>query len=232
MKAGLQPRDLEILSHVARYRLTTQETLHRLFFTGATPEAPKTVVRRLREGGYLQSRPLYLRRAYYQLTRSAAALLGEPEEAARPLGPQALVRAYGVLAYCCHAESERQRLTRLEFHRAFPYLSENGIPFDAFYVERDPRLRLMQIVVDQGGDARRLLRKCRTRLKLARETPGLSDLVRGGEFGLALVTSSNEKAEALRAGRQQSEFLRDYPFRFQAEPELIHLIPNRALGGA
>lgn len=232
-RRDLQPRDFDILGHVARYRLTTLETVHRLFFEGSTVEAPKTVLRGLRAGGYLQSRPLYIRRAYYQLTTAAAGLLGEPPRAASPLGPQALVRAYGVLAHCCHGDDkERRRLTRAEFEAAFSYLHENGVPFDAFYVERDSRLRLVRVIVDQGGDAKRLLRKCTEIRRRAATTPGFQDLLRAGEFELAVVTAAPEKMETLRVAYEARDELRSFPVRFDTVAELTHLLPNHMLGVA
>ena len=69
----LEERDLDILKHVSRYRMTVLEVLQRMpFFSDDSPHAAKEAVRRLRSGGYLKSATLYRTRRYYHLTRTAA----------------------------------------------------------------------------------------------------------------------------------------------------------------
>jgi len=79
----LEERDLAILTHVFRYRMTVVDALTRLsFFNDQTPHAAKNVLRRLRHGGYLNSAPLFGTRRYYYLTPAAAHAIGETEAVA------------------------------------------------------------------------------------------------------------------------------------------------------
>ena len=74
----LEERDFDILRHVSRYKLTVLEALERMpFFPENAPHAAKEAIRRLRNGGYLQSATLYRNRRYYHLTRTAVNLLDD-----------------------------------------------------------------------------------------------------------------------------------------------------------
>ena len=71
----LTARDEEIIAHVLRYRITTIEALHKLFFdAGTTANAVSQVILRLCNGGCLQrsQAPLIGSQNFYQLTPSCA----------------------------------------------------------------------------------------------------------------------------------------------------------------
>lgn len=229
----LQDRDQAILAHVARYRLTTLETVHHLFFPEASSqEAAKTVLRRLR-GTHLQSRPLYLRRVYYQLTAVAAQALGEPEEIAKPLGPQALPRAYSVLAYCCHGPAERPRLTRAEFAERYPALAA-AVPYNDFTMEPSAEgpQRLVRLLVDLGGAHQRLVRKCVGIIRKGHSTPALNEMLAANTFQLTILTAEVTKAQAIGRSLQAHPALRGRTVRVAVVPEVGHLLPNVQAGAA
>lgn len=232
MAVILQDRDQAILAHVARYRLTTLDTVQHLFFPeAASAEAAKTVLRRLR-ATHLQSRPLYLRRVYYQLTAAAAQALGEPEEVANPFGPQALPRAYAVLAFCCHGPAERQRLARREFHERFPALS-GQVPYNDYVVDPTATTpRLTRLLVDLGGAYQRLIRKCVGIIRAGHGTPGLRELLAADAFQIIILTGEVTKAQALSRGVQTHPALRGRFVRAAVIPELAHLLPNLQAGAA
>lgn len=219
----LTERDGQILSHVARYRVTTAEILRRLFFAQAKPQAEKNVIRRL-VGDYLQPSPLYARKVYYQLTPTAARALGQSEELATPFGPQALLRLYGVLAFCCLGERIWQALTRAEFTQAFPEFAESlDLTQNHYYLDHDgSTARLGHIVVDQGGEYQRLIGKCRRFIERARDIPGLKEIVASDLLVTALVVGEEAKGERLKSE------LRKTPLsvwcRVSVVPELTQLM--------
>jgi hypothetical protein len=193
-------RDEDILRHVARYRLTTSEVLRRLYFASAKPGGEKNVLRRL-TGDYLQPRPLYGKRVYYQLTPAAAMTLGESEESAAPLGPQALVRLYGTLAFCCLGKTLKPVFTRAEFLQAFPGFADRlDLGQTHFYLDDDGQtVRLGQILVEQGGEYLRLLNKCRRLIERGREVPGFQEIIADELFVIALVIAEESKRDMLYA---------------------------------
>jgi hypothetical protein len=224
---SLTERDQEILEHVRRYRLTTTEALRRFFFAEAKAGAEKNVLRRL-IGEHLQARPLYAKKVYYQLTPSAARTLGEPEEIAEPLGPQAIVRVYGVFAYCCLGSKDKTVLTRREFVSAFKSFAEQvDLTQSHYYLDYDgSTVRLGQIVVEQGGEYQRLITKCRRIVERGREIPGLQEIIADELLVIALVLAEASKRDALYAQ------LRKNPLpvwcRVEVVPELSYLMPHTA----
>jgi hypothetical protein len=196
----LTVRDEEILRHVARYRVTTTESLRRIFFPDSKPGSEKNVLRRL-IGEHLQSQPLYSKKVYYQLTQNAAKALGESEECATPFGPQALVRLYGVMAFCCLANTQRQVFTKAEFIQKFTSFGELlDLGQNHFYLDYDGKTaRLGQIIVDQGGEYQRLINKCRRLIERGREFPGFQEIISNELFVIAIVLTENSKREMLYA---------------------------------
>src|SRR5262245_60806711 len=88
----LQERDQEILDHVMRYRLTTPEVLHRLFFSDSERNAVTKVTSRLCQNEFLQSHVLYASHTYFTLAPQGAKLTGLARKKIGPLGPQSLFR--------------------------------------------------------------------------------------------------------------------------------------------
>jgi hypothetical protein len=97
----LQDRDLEILEHVMRYRMTTPEILHRNFFSDSERNAVTKVTSRLSEHQFLQDYPLFGGQTYFSLGTRGAQVMGLSRRKVGPLGPQALFIEYGTLAFCC-----------------------------------------------------------------------------------------------------------------------------------
>jgi hypothetical protein len=109
----LGPRDHDIFDHVRRYRLTTRDVLHRLFFPEVKPNAVTKVTSRLCDSGFLNRFDLYESRDYFVLGAEAARLLGVPQKRTEGLGVQALPIEFATLLYCTGA-GDRERLTREE----------------------------------------------------------------------------------------------------------------------
>lgn len=226
-------RDQQILEHVKRYRITTSDILQGLFFAENQPGSVKNVLKRLKNDDYLQSQPLFQKRVYYQLTAKSARYLGETEDAAKPLGPQALIRRYGVLAYCCQVANGRQakRLTRQEFEQAFPhFFQEIDIGQTDYYLDRHGEtVRLGQLVIDLGGDYQRLANKCRNEIvDRAIHVSGLKELLTEKLFVLTLVVGEESKQKALLNLFQKKPL--PVWMRVETVPELVQLIQNSGVG--
>ena len=105
----IRKRDMQILQHVAKFRMTTQDALHARFFAGQQRDAVKSTLRRLcgagPQGYFLKAEPLDARRVYYRLTPRATQLLGLADDLARPLGIQARIRRYAILWLMCIDDS-------------------------------------------------------------------------------------------------------------------------------
>ena len=168
----LGERDLKILRHVARFRMTTQKALHVQFFDGKNRDAVKSTLRRLcgprpdvRSGsrprtGYLHSEQLDARRVYYRLTDRATKLLGVSKDLARPLGIQARIHRYAILWFVCIDRSgHRVPFSPRDFPDTFPASPGRG-PRSDFYIEEQSNgeTRLGLIIVDSGRHRIRVFR--------------------------------------------------------------------------
>jgi hypothetical protein len=210
MPLRLQDRDLRILRHVARYRLTTLETVWLCFFKaeGKSQEAAKSTLRRLwqDETPYLASQPLtgFGKAVYYHLTPEGAAALGfaEPKRIGHGFD-KADVRAahYGRLLFCCHGEPRRPKFTPEEFDACFPGLRAPGTELfarffvDAYYLDVDPDgvQRLGLILVDTGRDLVDLARRTLGALRAA-----LAEFFAAERMAVALVFASDHKLRHTR----------------------------------
>ena len=68
-----------------------------------------------------------------------------------------------------------------------------------FFLDFDgEHARLGQIVVDLGGDYRKLVSKCRVRLREYLEIAEIKDIIADGFFTVAIVVAEEEKAKAIR----------------------------------
>jgi hypothetical protein len=150
----------------------------------------------------IASEPLGPKGVAYRTTPPGAKSVGAPEEISRPLGPQALPKALGILGFCCSGPVYRQRYTRPEFIEDFPELVQDLLGKDYhtdFFLDFDgAQARLGQIVVDLGGDYQKLISKCRVRLREYLEVPHIKEIVADGLFTFAIVVAEEEKAQAIR----------------------------------
>jgi hypothetical protein len=217
----LTDRDRAVLEHLRRYRLTTVKILQALFCEGSV-DAVKKLLQRLQE--YITSEPLYGRTVYYRLTAAGARLVGAPEEVARPIRPQALTKAFGILSFCCNGSTVRERLTRVEFVEDFKDLATVLVQSEYYldyYLDADgDSVRLGQIVVDYGGDYQRLISKCRSIVREGLETPVFRDIVADDLFAISIVVAEVEKAKVME------EYLQTRPMKAWITVEVIPELGN------
>ncbi len=221
----LEERDLAILTHVFRYRMTVVDALTRLsFFNDQTPHAAKNVLRRLRHGGYLNSAPLFGTRRYYYLTPAAAHAIGETESVARVLPEQTKIDAFGMLTYCCCREPQQDKLTLAEFQHSFSDLFRKGERPNYYVDTTDARKRLGFIRVDRGGYGRwdRLIHRCRDDIAKRCDLPAFRSLINQGGFVFTLLTSLPQKAARIEETIREEGF--PCEFRVVAIPEMLELV--------
>lgn len=228
MSAGLEQRDLELLEHVRRYRITVPEAVSTLpSFVATGKHAAKNVLRRLSGSGrYLKSAPLYRTRRYYHLTPKGARLLGEHESLGKPLTPDPLIRAYAILAFCKLQGRSHERLTPAEFEGHFPELVRRGQRTE-YYIDSDESgHRLSYIRVDYGGQGRwdRLIARLRKDISKRCEAEAFRKLILSGEFSLTVLTALPQKAERLRQAVAGLEDPLPVPVRVELVPELLEMI--------
>lgn len=221
----LEERDLAILEHVFRYRMTVVDALVKLdFFDEKTPHAAKNVLRRLRHGGYLNSAPLFGTRRYYYPTPAAAHAIGQTEAIARPLPEQTKIDAFGMLIYCCCRLPQQEKLTLGEFQDGFSDLFRQGERPNYYIDTADETKRLGFIRVDRGGFGRwdRLINRCRDDIAKRCDLPAFRALINRGGFVFTLLTSLPQKAERIEEAVGDQGF--PCKFRVVSIPEMLELV--------
>lgn len=224
-RGQLTERDLDILRHVRRHRITTREVLRRwicrtedatkkVLTALAAPLAPATLTKkRLQqhaEGFYLQTAELGIGRyRYYYLTPLGFKTLGLDKNPPPPPGPQSLPKFYATLVHCClNAKSLRVLLTREEFfptlERLRKALTPDEPPIDpattkfdhTYYVAFDAKpARLTRVVLDLSQDVARLVDKCHTQAREMRSSSPLFSAL-AERGGLALCVLAPEADKA------------------------------------
>jgi hypothetical protein len=185
-----------ILQHLKRYRITTAEIVAAVIFEGRVGEA-RAALSALLSRQKIVSRPLFGKTRFYQLSNAGVREMGEPEEVAKPPGPQALPRLFGVLHFCCN-NGHRRRLTRDEYSGNLSSLHQQGLPYLDYVIEQENDSPVLKrIVVDLGGDAERLVRKLADFVKSMADIPDALALLDEDGFSFAVVTTTPSKADAI-----------------------------------
>jgi hypothetical protein len=200
----LTERERAGLHLIRRYRISTPRLIASEIYDGSESNAKK-FISRVRD--YVASDPLGTKTSYYRLTVAGAKLLGAPEEIARPCGPQALPKTVGILDFCCAGPTSRRRYVRQEFLEDFPELAKDLLGKDYytdFFIDFDgTQARFGQIVVDLGGEYKKLISKCRVKLREYLELAHIRDIISDGLFCFAIVVAEEEKAQAIRLALNQ-----------------------------
>jgi hypothetical protein len=234
MAIRLQDRDRQILRHIGRYRLSTPEIVHRLFYEpeGADLEAAKSTLRRFwqdPENTYIESASLYGqgREVYYYLTPLGARTIGipEPQKVGVP-DMEFRARLLGCLLFCC-AKTPRPKFTVEEFEACFPGVMEDGSELqkrffhDAYYLDVDESgvRRLGRIIVDGGRNA---VETAQRAVNTAAET--VPRFVYGSRFALALVFPNDQKLRRVRHALHSRPLEPEVRLIFEAQPDVGPLV--------
>jgi hypothetical protein len=222
--ARLGDRDFEIFEHIARYRLTTPDFLHRVFFNdGSQLNAVTKVTSRLTRQRFLNRWELFGSNAYFVLGPLAIGYLPVSRRRTAELGGQALPHEFAMAAFCLRSQVTRKRLTVSELSKNPGQLVQKGVDNSHYFLEEtDGVTRLGHFVLDLGGDAAYVARKCAEQIELRQRRPPLRQLIDSRRFLLGIATGTEEKkAEILRVLGAAS-----WPveFRIEVVPELVPLV--------
>lgn len=209
-------RAKQIEQLIARYGLVTVEALSASIFRGLSDKAAERVITRLLTEERIRSQPLVGRRSFYTLTAAAARNLGvDADRCHLPLGAQAILEQYAMMAFCLLVEPQHERLMRREFLEKFDAIMGPGavgrVLRTRYYLDksdqRDGVVRLSLMVPDLGSHPRRLIRKARRKVEQRLAAGGSSlDLVRQGLFSVTVLTGFEAKARQLTESLRTASF--------------------------
>ena len=207
-----QPTSDLIKRHVERYRISTVDAVHQLFYAGKSREAAKKALNRMVEAEQLSSVPIG-KRTFYQIHSTA------------PLTSQPLWERFAVLTFCVMRQPAHKRLTPHEFSGLFPeFQNAPGISpaHQHYFLPLVGTPRLGRALVDSDAEADRVARKCRETLREASNTPGLVQLLDARLFVMAVLFAEQAKADTVASLLREQNL--GALFQFHVIPELNDLI--------
>ena len=220
----LRSRDQTILDAVVRYRLMTHQTLQRLVLPNLSLNAISKVTARLCRTQRLSRHLLIPPENYFRLGATGSSILGQSSRSKNPLGPQALPIDYATLCYCCLFDQKRRRLTQDELETYMPWLPEQ-LTHSPFCVDSINRLNLVR--VDLGGSAQYVARKISRSIEKYQVVVEFNDMIAGGRFQISLLTTSEEKADAIAKSVASTGCPANVPVNLSVIPRLSLLLLQR-----
>ncbi len=219
----LGERDYDIFEHLLKYRMTTREVLHKLFFDDSDPNAVTKVTSRLVRHGYLNRHTLYEPRTYFTLGIQTVSLFGISPKKTRALGTQSLPQQLGILNYCCLSETPRERLRIADVQRQYPTIIAKKVDSSSYYIDYDGKTtRLALMRVDLGGPPAHVLRKCRSDIAVRQNHPPLRELIETHRFLIAIITAHEEKKTMIEHALRRHTW--PIQFRVEVVADLAHLL--------
>lgn len=226
IRIRLTTRDREIVEHVVRNRISTNEVIQRQFFDGAHATSVTRATARLCASGWLSAYPLIYPTKYYIPGKLAASAYGLPIGRTYPLGPQSLPTEYALLEYVAANAQHISRLTSDDIQSRLPWYAAEWLL--APHCERSlaERRTLELVRVDLGGPADHIARKCRRDIGQRHKAVEFAELISRQEFSLVIVTGSTQKAAAIQSALEEHRWPEQLTFRIAVFVSLIPLLPG------
>jgi hypothetical protein len=213
-------RDLLILEHVARYRMTTLEAIQRVVLRGLSRNAVNKITNRLCSRGLLRKYTLLYPENYFVLSELSVRNFGLGIQRSTPLGPQSLPQEFAMLAFATLGHQQHLRLNALEVRKRCPWLplSLSAAPYCM-----DPSGILELVRVDLGGPADHVARKCAADVNERCRIPEFPAAVAAGQFRLVVITSTASKVDAIRRAFQHHSWPSGLLVHFTVVSQLLSL---------
>src|SRR5205823_5063055 len=136
---------------------------------------------------------------YFTLGKRGAKIVGLARSKIGPLGPQALYREYGTLAYCCLGEIQRERMRMSEIMRHHPEYILGRLDASHYYLDmHESTVRLGYIWTEGGGDTTHIVQTVKKDIiEARRDIPALRQMIDDQKFVVAIITLNEDKKEAI-----------------------------------
>ncbi|MGE0528419.1 MAG: hypothetical protein AB7P49_15220 [Bdellovibrionales bacterium] len=213
----LPDRQRAIIDFVARYRLATDDILHKLFFHGI--QSVSTVQKfgsRMSVEGWLDKFQAIPRRNVYVLGRK----FNQPRSRQGTtafFSEQSLPEAIAIMYFC--ARQQHRRLTVSELRSLDQRLCAAGLRNSAYYVEKRPhKLGLSLMLVDRGSPVRRLIWKVKRLVGQRANRDGYRAWMLDQRFSITILTAFPAKQAQLVAAFAKTD-RRLVPVRVALVPE-------------
>lgn len=207
-QTNLKKSDSAVLRHIRRYRFGIPRFLER-----DLPEHPvELALGRL-------ARRRCIRQELHSSGLTYFRIKGDPLPS-----DVALVRAFGVMDFCCGQNPKRPLIDHSELQQYFPTLYRHGLP-SAHYlssVNDQPRLGHLRVDAVPSRIDRIVSRTCKVIDRYQKQL-GFHELIAGHQFEITHVVATVQKANRLRPALAALS-TSGVPVHVHAVPELVELI--------
>ncbi len=224
--ARLSARQRQIIEHVVRDRITTNEAVQQLFFDECHATSVTRATAELCSLGWLASFPLAYPTKYFRLGKKAASAFGLTVHATYPLGPQSLPTEYALLRYTSTNHPRVRRLMTSEILTLHPWHKTEwfGTPH---CIRRSSAQSITELIrVDLGGPADHIARKCQAEINARFTTDEFRNLLANREFQLVIITGSTEKAAQIDTALTAHHWPDGMLFHIAVFTDLLPLLPR------
>ena len=218
----------DVVEQIMRYRMTTLEAVSTL--PSARRLGRRRIAGQLRQmcdRGRIAAASLFHQRRYFYLPCDENVDLSNGSQQKHgPLSEEAKIRNYAMLAFCCHAKTNRHRLTAAELTRFLPDIERFGTALNYYLDNSASRPRLGYIRVDTGGRGRwdRILAKLRSDVRLHSSREEVRRLIDQDAFEVTLITARPQKGKRLADELNRVSESQLARVHIAVVPELLHLI--------
>lgn len=212
MVTSVTPRQLAILRHLQRYRISLRPVLDRLFYADQSDACRhdldvlrgKSLVQMVKSAIPDVDRP-QVRYSYYSLAPEGARWLGLASTKLVRVGSDALTRHLAHLHYCCFSRRRRHRLLKGEVERLFASAAASlpvanmSRAIDGFHcLDRHGDQFTVQQLYAPQTPAAEILMELRKRLRQAEEHPLLRRALYSHQYGIVVLTAAAELQREVR----------------------------------
>ena len=222
-KQKLAERTQEILSHIARYRVTLIPVVWRILFDGVRRNAVVKVLSRMEKSGMVQRMPLMHPQVYFMLTTRTARQFGKGVHWSRPPGPQALPLDVATLFYCTSGARQHERLTEQEIRSVFPWFP-GKTNHDVFCRPASADTEILEwIRPDLGGPAHHMVRKCQRRLQSWMTVSDFAKAADAERFRIVFLAPTSGKLDSMKSCISKYEWPPGIHLHLALIPQLLPL---------
>ncbi len=235
MSSKVTQRDYEIFQHVLRYRISSREAIHRVLFPKVTINAVTKVTVRLQAQNWLNRYPSVVPQCYFTLTPQTALLLGVSETAVTSeLAPADLLREYSVMAFCCLSDELRHRLMSAEVEEEYAALYFPSLDCSRYYLNQSMKPALAGICfvddfIDKASEPKACVARCIADITQRCRRASFRDYIAKNRFEMAIITSTRERAAALRTALKAHELPTGMRTAIGVVPRMINMMPRPSL---
>lgn len=193
---ALPEREQAIIDHIARYRVTTVDVLHEMFFPELqSVKSVRKIAARMIADGWLDSFQAVSRTNLYVLGRNFEQPRAKQGTTAG-FSEQSLLTAVAILYFC--VRHHHRRLTVPELRAVDSRLCQTGLNNSPYYVDRrENKLGLSLLLVDRDSPVRRLSWKIKRLVGQRSKHEAYQAWMLDRRFSITILTAFAEKQQQL-----------------------------------